>query len=200
MISISFLKSNYNRLDTILKINETDAELLHVDIMDGIFVPYESNNDIENLYDDLLKSNKLLDIHLMVKDPTRYIELFSSLNPYMITIHKEIDNFNNYLDLIREKNIKCGIAVNPDTSVKEIEKYNPDYVLVMGVIPGLGGQKIIDSTILKADYLNHVNIMCGIDGGVNGETVEKLKKFDIIVSGSYVCMSDDYEERINNLR
>lgn len=200
MISVSFLKSKFNRLETIKKINETNAEFLHVDIMDGKFVKNVCNNDILELVEELKVSNKKIDIHLMCECPASYISLLSELKPEYITIHVEIKNVEYYLNLIKEKGIKAGLAINPSTEPDVVLKYNPDYVLVMGVEPGAGGQQLKDENVLKAIVLNNNKILCGIDGGVNNETIEKLNNFDIIVSGSYICMSDDYQERINSLR
>ena len=207
-IAVSFLKSKYDLKTTIDKINDTDADYLHVDVMDGIFVPNISC--IYNEVKDILKnSDKLLDIHLMVNNPIEYILDYKNISPYSITIHSEINNnIYDLIDLIHSFNIKAGISIKPNTKVKEIEKYLNivDNVLIMSVEPGLGGQKFMDKEVNKIEDLielrknKNYNYTISIDGGINNETINKVKDVDYVISGSYICMSDNYQEKISILR
>lgn len=207
-IAVSFLKSKYTMEDTIKKINETNAEYIHVDVMDGEFVPNKSfiYNDVKEI---LKKTNKKLDIHLMVGNPLEYILEYKNLNPEIITIHSEINkNIDDYIDLIKSYNIKVGLSIKPKTSIETIEKYlnRIDNILIMSVEPGKGGQKFMDSILYKIDILeklraeNNYNYKISIDGGINEDTIVKVKKVDFVISGSYICMSNDYQSKINELR
>ena len=205
-VSVSFLKSKYNLETTIRKINETNADFLHVDVMDGKFVPNISCV-YEEVSDTIKMSNKLLDVHLMVSDPEEYILKYKNLNPYMITIHFEIDkDIKELIDLIHSYGIKAGISIKPNTSVMEIEYIldDIDNVLVMSVEPGKGGQKFIESSKEKVDLLyslkNDSDYLISVDGGINNDTVSKVNNADIVITGSYICMSDNYQENINKIK
>lgn len=202
MISVSFLKSKLNKLDTINKIDKSDANYIHVDLMDGIYV---ENSNIINYLDGLENTIKPLDVHLMVNEPIKYIEDLSKLNTEIITFHLDsCDSPLEVINKIREYNIKVGIAINPSDNINIINDYIDliDYVLIMSVIPGKGGQEFIKDVLIKLAYLKNKYLLVGIDGGINSETVRYLKNYDIdiIVSGSYICMSDNYNEQINILR
>ena len=207
-IAVSFLKSKYTIENTIRKINQTNAEYIHIDVMDGEFVPSKSfiYNDLKEIFK---KNKKKIDIHLMVDNPLKYILEYKNLNPEIITIHSEINkNIYDYIDLIKSYNIKVGLSLKPKTSVETIEKYlnKIDNVLIMSVEPGKGGQKFMDSVLYKIDILeklrneNNYNYKISIDGGINKDTIAKVKKVDFVISGSYVCMSNDYQSKINELR
>ncbi len=207
-IAVSFLKSKFNLKDTINKINDTNADYIHVDVMDGDFVPNKTSNYYE-IKDILQHSNKLLDIHLMVSNPTKYILEYKNLKPKYITIHSEINkNIDDLIDLIKSFNIEVGISINPKTSVEDIMKYldKVDNVLVMSVEPGIGGQRFMDSILYKIDILNKIrkekklNYKISIDGGINNESIKKVIKADFVISGSYICMSDNYQDKIDSLR
>ena len=165
--------------------------------------------DIDEINTIFKDNNKLLDIHLMVSDPAYYINNININNINDIIIHAEIDkDINSLIDLIHSKGYKAGIAINPETNINKIYKYlgNIDIILVMGVHPGAGGQKLITSTIDKIKGLSKLRSMINykyllsFDGGVNDSTRPLLDGLDIIVSGSYVCMSDNYQEKITSLR
>lgn len=206
-IAVSYLKSNYNLNETIEKINNTDADYIHVDVMDGKFV---KNKTYEyNELKILQNSKKPLDVHLMVSNPIKYILDYKNLKPEFITIHSEIDkNIGDFIDLIHSFGIKVGISIKPKTSIETIEGYlnKIDNILIMSVEPGLGGQKFMDSIIYKIDILNKLRkennykYVISIDGGINNETIAKVRNVDFVISGSYICMSDNYQEKINELR
>lgn len=204
MISVSYLTSKFNKNDTIKKIDESTADMIHVDLMDGLYV--ENNNfTIEEVINDLKNTFKPLDIHLMVNAPQKYIEKLALLNPYMITFHLDSTSKpNEVIELIKENNIKVGIAINPDEDVSILNDYLEliDYVLIMSVVPGRGGQSFIKDVLHKVKMLENKNILIGIDGGINEESIKYLKdyKIDNIISGSYICMNDYYNKYIDILR
>lgn len=205
---MSFLKSKYNLKDTIDKINKTDVEYIHVDVMDGNFVPNISciYNDVKDV---LKNTNKMLDVHLMVDNPIKYILEYKNLSPKFITIHSEINNnIDDLIDLIKSYGIGVGLSIKPKTSIEFIEKYldRVDNVLIMSVEPGRGGQKFMDSVVYKIDILDKIrknkrlNYKISIDGGINKDTIDKVRNVDFVVSGSYICMNDDYQSMIDSLR
>lgn len=204
MISVSYITSKLNRIETIKKIDESVADLIHVDLMDGVYV--ENNNftisELENNFNDV---NKELDVHLMVNNPIKYIDVLTKLKTKLITFH--LDSTNNPIDVInkiKENNILVGVAINPDDSLNVLDKYYDliDYVLIMSVVPGKGGQSFMPEVLNKIKLLENKNKLIGIDGGINSETIKYLKGYniDIYVSGSYICMSDDYNKQIELLK
>lgn len=203
MISVSYLKSNLSKLETIKKIDESIADYIHVDLMDGQYVTTK-NFEINEVINDLKDTTKPLDIHLMVKNPEQYISDLAKLKPSIITIHlKSTSNINEVIDLIKDYNIKVGIALNPDEDVNLLDEYikNIDYVLIMSVYPGAGGQKFIKEVLSKIKYFSEKNILLGIDGGINEESIKYLdSNIYNIVSGSFICLSDDYNKQITILK
>lgn len=207
-ISVTFLKSRYERPETIKEIAKTDADYIHVDIMDGEFVEKTvlSIEETQKLFEH---SNKPLDIHLMCSSPKKYIESLSKLNVSFITIHAEIEeDLGLLINLIHSFGISAGLSIKPETPVSAIEKYLNviDNVLIMGVNPGYGGQSLILSTVNKIDELkklrndNGYHYQISLDGGVNLETRKMLDDLDIVVAGSYICESIDYQKQIDTLR
>ena len=205
-ISVSFLSSKDEQKD-ILKINRTSADLLHVDVMDGKFVkkkhkPYKMLYKMNNMI------TKRLDVHLMEKNPLKNINYFASLNTEYITVHVELDKVDKYLDLIREYGIKCGLAINPDTDVSILLPYisKIDLIMIMSVYPGKGGQEFIDDTykkilrVKKMIVSKKAKVKISVDGGVTDEIAKKLDFADIIVTGSYVTNSDNFEVAVSTIR
>ncbi len=204
MIAVSYLKSILSKKETIEKIDNSLADYIHVDLMDGEYVP-EKNFNIDEVIDDLKGTTKPLDIHLMVNSPEIYIDKLAKLKPLNITIHlNSSQNMLETINMIKEYNINAGIAINPNEDIKELDNYLDviDYILIMSVYPGKGGQSFIKEVLNKIDYIKDKNKTIGIDGGVNEEVITILKDYplDIIVSGSYVCMSDDYNKQILKLK
>lgn len=207
-ITVSFLKSKFDRETTLKRIDDTDAEFIHVDIMDGKFVENKTLS-IEECLGSLKDVKKRLDIHLMVEKPEEYIEELSTLNVTYLTIHIELGEVvSKYIDRIHELGIRAGLAINPETDISLLKPYldRIDYIIVMGVNPGKGGQSLIVDTIDKLKNLKSLRedncyhyLLC-LDGGVNKDTRTILDDADILVSGSYICMSDDYQIRIDEIR
>lgn len=206
-ISVSFLSSYYSKLETIKRINQTDADYIHVDLMDGGFVP-EKNFTINDILELLNNHEKPLDIHLMVFDPIIYIKDLATLKPEFITFHLEATkDIVKTISLIKSYNIKVGLSIKPDTNLIEIMPYLPlvDLVLVMSVAPGKGGQEFMEQSINRLEDLinyrkdNNLNYLIEVDGGINDLTINKIPNIDIVVSGSYICKSNNYQENINKL-
>ncbi len=205
-VSILSMKDQFDIKENIKKLNNCNIDFLHIDIMDGKFVKNSTWNclDVKNI---LPNNSKPLDIHLMVEDIEKYINDFSILNPKYITFHLEAtDNPIKIIKLIKEKNIGVGISIKPNTDVSKLLPYLSlvDLVLVMSVEPGQGGQKFLDNSVEKINYLYQVrndknyNYVIEVDGGVNNTTIENCRKCDIVVVGSYIT-KNNYEESIKSL-
>ena len=171
--------------------------------MDGIFVP-NTQMQIQEILELEQYSKLPLDIHLMVNAPQKYIEVLAVLKPFMITFHLDSTTKpKEVIGLLKEHNIRAGIAINPSENINILDDHLKliDYILVMSVVPGKGGQTFIKDVLKKVKELENNPILIGVDGGINEETVAYLKsyKIDNIISGSYVCMSDDYDKQIENL-
>lgn len=207
LVSTSFLSSNNIPRD-LKKLNETDTDYIHVDVMDGKFVPNKTMpfSEMKNIYK---YTSKRLDVHLMVNDPTKYINDYATLNTEYITIHEEIDvDIIEMLKLIKSYGIKCGLAIKPDTLVSDLVPYLPllDLVLVMSVEPGAGGQKFIMESEDKIKEVKtlidtyNLSTKISVDGGINSETKDYCSLCDILVSGSYIINSLDFSKQIDSLR
>ena len=203
-ISPSILASK-DRIESTKKLNNTKADYLHIDAMDGSFVP-NTQMPIEEII-ELEKVSKLpLDVHLMVNNPENYINQLENKNIKYITIHLEIDKDINYLiNKIKSLNYKVGLSIKPNTKVIDLLPYldKIDLVLIMSVEPGFGGQKFMPESLIKAKEIRKLNkdIILEIDGGINNTNIEEVKKYvDIAVVGSYITNNNDYNEAINNLK
>jgi len=210
-VGVSFINSDYSLEETIKKIDESDADYIHVDMMDGKFVETE-NFTVQDLKKMFKDCKKKLDVHLMVCSPNKYVREFAKFkNIEYLTIHYESHRRPiDVINMIRHTNMKVGIAINPETKVSHIVPMlnHIDQVLVMSVKPGKGGQKFMEDVLYKVETLkelreaNNYHYIINIDGGINGDTVKLAKEsgVDMVVSGSYVCKSEDYNERIRILR
>ena len=148
------------------------------------------------------------DIHLMVIDIKKYVDEVIKVKPEYITFHIEATSDPaDIIKYIKNKDVKVGLALNPETETQTIYKYlnQVDLVLVMSVHPGAGGQKFIDITskikdLKKYREANNLNYIIEIDGGINDETIKKVKDADLVVVGSYITNHDNFKAQINNLR
>lgn len=207
-ITVSFLKSKMDSKSTIKAIEATDADYIHVDVMDGKFVDRETLS-IDECLELLGETHRSLDVHLMVEKPLQYIEALAHLPISFLTIHVELGEYvDGLIERIHELGIRAGLAINPETNIDELNPYleRIDYIIVMGVNPGYGGQELIPSTIDKVSKLKHLRddncyhyLIC-LDGGVNLDTRKLLDDADVLVSGSFICMSDNYQKAIDELR
>ena len=204
-LSISILNA-VDRSNMIKILNDTNVSYIHMDVMDGKFVPevslpYTEFRSLSSL------TNKKLDVHLMMKDPMEYIKEISNIdNIWNITIHLEIDkDIKKILSYIGSLGIKRGISIKPNTDIDKLIPYldDIDLILVMTVEPGLGGQKFIEgSTKRISDIKNLIkdrDIVLEVDGGINIDTIDKVRETSIAVVGSYITRSNDPIASINSL-
>ena len=204
-VSVSILRNKDSIKDTIKSLNNTNTDYIHLDVLDGTFAP-EPSFELKSF--SKIKTNIQYDIHIMSTNLPFQIEEAIKLKPSIITIQYECMNkkeINNYINLIKENDIKVGIAINPKTSVRKIKKYfdKIDYLLVMSVEAGLGGQEFIPKTINKLKKINKLKpkFLIGVDGGINYENTKQIMDLvDIIVVGSYVTSSNYYEDQILKLK
>lgn len=205
-ISTSILNTK-DKYNSIIQLNNTDTNYIHLDIMDGIFVSNKKIT-IEEINKISLITKKPLDVHLMVSDPLKYInniKNFSNINN--ITFHIEINqDISKIISTIKKLNIKCGIAINPSTQIDKIIPYlkNIDIVLIMSVNPGYGGQEFIDIThkIKEISKYNKQNsFIIEVDGGINNLNIKRIKEAGAttFVVGSFIT-NGNYEERIKILK
>ena len=203
--SISILDCDFNNLEyEINRVNNSNSDLIHIDIMDGKFVP---NNTLEKF--DINKiskySDKNFDVHLMVENPIDYISTFVTPLTDYISIHLESKGIDQSLKSIKENGIKCGLAINPDTEIQKLYPFLEiiDMVIIMSVFPGKGGQKFINSTFSRVESLRNYdnNIDISVDGGVESSNSKILisKGASILVSGSYLMKSKDINNSIKNM-
>lgn len=210
-VGVSFLTRNESLEETIKKIDESSADYIHVDMMDGVFVD-EANYSVADFKKMFKNISKPLDVHMMVCSPNKYVKEFTKLkNVEYLTLHYESHRRPiDVINMIRHTNMKVGIAINPETKVSHIVPLlnHIDQVLVMSVKPGKGGQKFMNEILYKIETLkdireeNNYHYIISVDGGINDETAKLCKDSgaDMVVSGSYVVLSDDYDEKINSLR
>ena len=206
-ISASFLSSKNIPID-LIKLNATDADFIHIDVMDGKFVKNKTMpfSEMKNIYK---YTTKRIEVHLMVENPSKYIPMYAELNTECIMFHVEVlEDIVKDLELIKSFSIKSGLAISPDTKVSDLVPYLPyvDQILVMSVYPGEGGQKFIPGSENKIKEIKeliksyNLNILVNVDGGICDEVLDKVSYADILTAGSYVINSSNYQEKITSLR
>jgi ribulose-phosphate 3-epimerase len=211
LVAPSILSADFGKLnDETVAICEAGCDLVHVDVMDGHFVPNLTIGPV--VVDAVAKvATKPLDIHLMVENNSFFVDLFSHLKPQYISFHIEQEKHpHRLIQKIRSLGIKPAIVLNPHSRPEDIEYLlqDLDMVLLMSVNPGFGGQKFISTVVEKTKKLksliNQHNPDCliEIDGGVNNQNITALKEAgaNIVVAGSYVYGSNNYKEAIESLK
>jgi len=210
-IAPSILSADFSRIgEEILAVEDAGADLIHVDVMDGHFVP---NITIGPPVVASIKktAHVPLDVHLMIEAPDRYIQSFADAGSDIITVHAEATvHLHRAIHLIRETGVKAGVALNPATPLAGIEHVISDInlLLIMTVDPGFGGQKFIKSMLPKIraarDMIDRVSpdVLLEVDGGITLQNIEAVKEagVDIFVAGSSIFLSGDYGQTIKKMR
>ena len=208
IISPSLLSANFTKLKEDIKIVEdAGVDRLHLDVMDGHFVPNLTFGPF--IIKDIRKiTSSHLETHLMITDPHKYFDNYIDADSDTLIFHYEASSaIDRELKYIQVRGVKAGIAINPDTDYKEILKYKNhlDYILIMSVFPGFGGQSFIESTLDTMRFLKEntsdSNILIGVDGGVNIRTIDRVYDtgIDITIVGSGLYGAENINERYKQL-
>lgn len=210
LIAPSILSADFARLgEEITAVEKAGADLIHIDIMDGHFVPNLTMGP--SIIASLRKITKLpLDCHLMIEEPEKFIEPFAKAGANWISVHIETSNLSELLPAIKKLGCKAGAVINPLTPIEKIFPFCKlaDFILVMTVNPGFGGQSLVEGSLEKIaklkNYLvkNNLNIPIEVDGGIKTENIAQFAKAgtNIFVSGSGIFHAKDYTATITQMK
>lgn len=205
-INVSYISSLYDYEKTIKLIDVSIADGIHADLMDGVYAG-EKNFEVESINELFKDTQKDIDVHLMLYNPSSYFDVLSSFHPKCIYIHPSTSkNLQRDFEKLDALKIEKGIVINPDEDIDSFKELysNIDRVLLMSVVPGKGGQKFLNNTEHRLQILNEYKEKYGfliyIDGGINDETVKKVSLADGVISGSFICKSNDFNKQINKLK
>lgn len=214
LIAPSLLSADFSNLEKeVLLAQESGAEFIHFDVMDGHFVPNISFG-APVLKWISKKHNMVNDVHLMISDPKKYAKDFAKAGADYLTFHYEAcandEDIKETIKVIRDLGLKVGISIKPKTDVQVLVPFMNmvDLVLIMSVEPGFGGQSFMENALDKILFLrnyidsNKLDVLVEVDGGINDETAELCKKagIDILVAGSYLFGHDDFANRVKGLK
>ncbi len=206
-IAVSFLGIEKDLVKNLQLLNKTDVDYFHYDIMDGKFV----ENKTGLFKQDLAISKTLkksFDVHLMVDDVKKYVDQYMLLKPEWITFHLEIGDTDNLIKYIKDKKIDVGISIKPNTAIDKLLPFlaKVDVVLIMSVEPGAGGQRFLKKAIDRINYLykyrqeHNLKYIIQVDGGINDKTIKMVRTADVVVVGSFITNSNDYQKKLDLLR
>lgn len=211
IVAPSILSADFSKLgQEIIDIDKAGADWIHIDVMDGNFVPNITIGPI--VVESIRKyTDKPFDVHLMIVNPEKYVDQFADAGADIITIHYEASiHLHRLIHQIKDKGKKAGVSINPSTPVSFLEEILPylDLVLIMSVNPGFGGQKFIESSLMKVKKLKQMvdeyelNTIIEVDGGVSDKNIKQLKDAgcNAVVAGNYVFKSSDYKKAITSLK